>query len=233
LREFYEARLEALEADPFECEYFEDLQAGVAKGRAALNQPLPPVVYGFRGFNAVVDDIGDFDMASNRPPEDIDASVLIALDDAETMVAMGAMFSPELAGLNLQSDGEPVRLELPQLQAVSDAVYAAMVQDAVAISVGRDAESRVKTVLNADSVQPPPMFSMTMDAGRYYTLIAEGMMVDSANDDAAKGTELSPESREALRDAMLSVGEMYDRMAFDIRFTERGMEVKSRVTLKD
>ncbi|MDH3748090.1 MAG: hypothetical protein OER97_07755 [Gammaproteobacteria bacterium] len=234
LREFYEARLDAMEADPFECEYFEDLQAGVAKGRAALNQPMPPFVYGLRGFNAVVDDISDFDMANDKPPENVEASVLVALEDAQTMVAMGAMFSPELAGMDLQPDGVPVQLDLPQLQAVGDVVYAAMLQDAVAISVGSNAESRVKSVLNADSVQPPPMFSMTMDAGRYYALIAQSIMVDRyGNDDEGTKLELSLASREALRDAMLVIGDMYDRMAFDIRFTERGMELDSRVTLKD
>lgn len=231
LREFYEARLDAMEADPFECEYFEDLQAGVAKGRDALNQPLPPMVYGLRGFNAVVDDISSFDMANGKPPEKVDASVLVALEDAQSMLAMGAMFSPELASLDLQPDGVPVLLDLPQFQAVGEVVYAAMLQDAIAIAVGSNAESRVKAVLGADSVQPPPMFSMTMDAGRYYALIADGMMLENGGDNDK--AELSLASREAMRDAMLTIGEMYDRMAVDIRFTERGMEVESRVTLKD
>lgn len=232
LREFYEARLDAMEADPYECEYFADLQAGVAKGREALNQPLPPVVYAFRGFNAVVDDIGDFDMASAQPPTDIDASILLALEDAQTMVAMGAMFSPELASLDLQPDGKPVMLDLPQMQALGQIVYAAMHENAVALSVGADAESRVSNVLNAASAQPPPMFSMTMDAGRYYALIAEAMMLEN-DEGEGKDVDLSLASREALRDAMLAVGELYDRMAVDIRFTERGMEIESLVTLKD
>ncbi len=236
LRQFYEARLDAMEEDPFECEHFADLQAGVAKGRAALNQPLPPIVYAFRGFNAIVDDIGDFDMASDAPPEDIDASLLIALEDAQTMVAMGAMFSPELAGLNLQPDGKPVLLDLPQLAAIGKAVYAAMLEDAVAVSIGVDAERRVSSVLLASPVEPPPLFSMTMDAGRYYSLIAEAMMVEEEpadGDEDGEEVELSPEARAAMRDAMLAVGSLYDRMAFDVHFTERGLELNSRVTLKD
>ncbi len=229
LRDFYEARLDALEADPFECEYFAELQAGVAAGREALNKPIPPVAYGFRGLLAVVDDIGEFDMASPQPPEDIDASILIAMDDARAMVAMGSMFSAELAGLNLKPDGVPVLLDLPQLKAVGKKVYAAMLEDAIALSVGADAEARVKTVLTAAAPVPAPMFSMTMDAGRYYALIADGMMQPGDGD----GEQLSPAAREALRDAMRSLGEMYDRMKFDIRFNARGMEVDTRVTLKD
>ena len=235
LREFYEARLDAMEADPYECEYFAEFQQGVAKGREALNQPVPPVVYAMRGFNAVVDDVGDFDLAANRPPEEIDASILFAMEDAQTMVAMGAMFSPELAGLNLQPDGKPVLLDLPQVQALGKVVYAAMLEDAVALSIGADAEARVSSILNAKSVEPPPLFSMTMDAGRYYALIAETMMIEDRGDgdDDAHDVELSRESREALRDAMLAVGDMYDRMVIDMRFTKRGLRFDTVVTLKD
>ncbi|NNC78405.1 MAG: hypothetical protein HKN77_10610, partial [Woeseiaceae bacterium] len=229
IRKFYESRLDAMEKDPYECEYFAELQAGVAKGREVLNQPVPPMVYSLRGFNAVIDDIGDFDLANNQPPEDIDASVVFAMDDAQTLVAMGAMFSPELANLNLQPDGKAILLDLAQVKATGKDVYAAMIEDAVAISVGADAEDRVTAVLAADSASPAPVFSMSMDAGRYYSLIGETMVLEQ-DDEAA---ELSLEAREALRDAMMAIGELYDRMAVDLRFTPRGAEFESSVTLKD
>lgn len=229
IRKFYEGRLDAMENDPFECEYFAELQAGVVKGREILNQPVPPFVYSMRGVNAIIDDIGDFDLANNRPPEDIDASLVFAMDDAQTMVAMGAMFSPELANLNLQPDGKAVLLDIAQVKATGKDVYAAMVDDAVALSVGANAENRVTTVLNADAAEPAPVFSMSMDAGRYYSLIGETMTLEPDDESA----ELSLEAREALRDAMLAVGELYDRMAVDLRFTTRGAEFESRVTLKD
>ncbi len=229
IRNFYEGRLDAMENDPYECEYFAELQAGVAKGREILNQPVPPFVYSMRGFNAIVDDIGDFDLASNQPPEDIDASLVFAMDDAQTMVAMGAMFSPELANLNLQPDGKAVLIDVAQVRATGKDVYAAMIEDALAISIGANAESRVASVLTARSAEPPPVFSMTMDAGRYYSLIGETMVLEQ-DEEAA---ELSLEAREALRDAMLAIGELYDRMAVDLRFTANGAEFDSRVTLKD
>lgn len=226
---FYEARLDALEKDPYECEYFDDIQASAEKGRQALNQPVPPFVYGVRGFNAVVDDISDFEFGNGGRPESVDASLLIAMQDAQTMISMGAMFSPELAGLNLQPDGKAVELSMPLLSAVAESAFAAMLDDAVAISLGANAEKRVTSVLTAKSSEPPPAFSMTMDATRYYGLIAESMMQKSGNDDE----ELSKQSREAMRDAMLAIGEMYDRMAVDMQYTSRGVEVQSTVTLAD
>ena len=229
IRKFYESRLDAMEENPYECEYFSELQAGVARGREMLNQPVPPFVYSIRGFNAVIDDIGDFDLASNRPPEDIDASLVFAMEDAQSLVAMGAMFSPELANLGLKPDGQPVLLDVAQVKATGKDVYAAMIDDALAVSVGTDAEDRVTNVLTADGVDPAPVFSMSMDAGRYYSLIGETMVLEPDEEDV----ELSLEAREALRDAMMAIGELYDRMAVDMRFTDRGAEFESRVTLKD
>ncbi len=234
LRSFYEARLDAVEADPYRCEYFDDMQAGLEQGRAALNQPLPPVAYSFRGFNAVVDNIEGLDLGSNSPPESIDASLLIAMDDAQAMVAMGAMFSPEIASLNLEAGGDPIKLDLSDLNELSDNIYAAMLTDAVAVSIGERAESRVTEVLNAEPTEPPPFFSVTMDAGTYYELIAESMVRDMESMQGEDGASpMSPEAQEAVRDAMIAVGDIYDRFAVDVMFTEHGVELRSKVTLAD
>ena len=125
LREFYEGRLDAMEADPYECEKLAALQAGVAKGREALNQPVPPVVYSFRGLVANIADIQGMDMASKTPPESIDASVLIAMENAESLIMMAAMMDPQIAALNLLPDGKPIRLELAQLAEIADDAFAA------------------------------------------------------------------------------------------------------------
>jgi hypothetical protein len=40
-----------------------------------------------------------------------------------------------------------------------------------------------------------------------------------------------PALRAAIRDAVVSSGEMYERMALNVHFTDRGIEVNSRMTL--
>ncbi|MEO1203956.1 MAG: hypothetical protein AAFX10_14710 [Pseudomonadota bacterium] len=225
-RGFYEDRLDAMESDPYECEYFQELQAGVAEGRMALQQPIPPIVYGLRGLNVSIDDAADLDFASDEPPEDVDASVLIAVDDAPSLVAMGAMFSPELAALNLQPDGKPVPLDLGQYGVVTEGAFAALSDQALVVSVGEDAEARATTALGAESTSPPLSMGVTMNASVYYAMMAESMM-DADSD------ELSYEARAAMRDGMLAISEIFDRMTFDIRFVEKGLEIESNTTLKD
>lgn len=231
LREFYAARLEAIEADPWECEYFADLQAGVEQGRQLLEQPVPPVVYGLRGFNLLVHEISDLDLASGRPPEDIEASVVLATDDAETLVAGASMFSPELAAMSLEPNGKPAKLDMPQLTAFVENAWVAMSGDSLAVSVGRQAERRVAEVLEAAGTEPPPIMAGSLDARRYYEAMAEDMTMfePPADDEAA---ELSPAAKAALSDSMRVLAELYDRQTMEVTLTEKGVEVETRITFQ-
>jgi hypothetical protein len=230
LRNFYEARLDAMEANPYECELFADLQSGVAKGREALNQPVPPVVYSFRGFVANITDIKGLDMATDAPPESIDASLLIAIENAESLIAMAAMMDPQIAAMNLVADGKPVRLELAQLAEVADDVFAALSADSVAVSIGEGAESNSASMLLADSVSPAPFLSMSMDSARYYNMMGEAMAQDIQEE---SGEPMSKAMRDAMSDIMRLSGSMYERMTVDVRFTERGVEIGGRMLLSD
>lgn len=233
-REFYAARLDAMEADPYECELFADLQAGVAQGRATLQQPLPPVVYGIRGFLAVIDDIQGLDIEKKQPPTKIDMRFLLATDNAQGLLAMGAMFSPEIASLNLQPDSKPVKLEIPVLASTVDAAYIAMSEDALALSVGSGSETRLTEMLGATSAQPAPFMSMDMDAGRYYGFLGDAIASNTMNvSDAGAPEGPSPEMLQATSDMMQSFEKLFSRVAFEIKFTERGIEIPSSMSLAE
>jgi len=227
-REFYSAQLDALEADPYECEHMAELQAGVASGRAALNQPVPPMVYDIRGFLAIVDDISGMDLANKRPPQNIDASLLLAVDNAPALLQLGAMFSPEIAALNLQPDGKPVEFVPRQLGGAIDSSFVALNNEALALSIGDSAQGEVGEMLGGDIVSPPPFMSMSVDAARYYSFVGEAMTMDGASDG-----DLSPAAQEAMGDMLKAMGEMYDRMSMDVHLTSRGVEITSVVTLGD
>lgn len=231
LRSFYEARLDAMEADPYECELFADIQAGVPKGREALNQPLPPVVYSFRGFVANIADIHGLDMTGGTPPESIDATILVAVENAESLVMMAAMMDPQIAALNLLPDGKPVKLELAQIAEIADVAFAALSTNALAVSLGDGAESNSADMLLADSSTPAPFMSMSMDSARYYAMIGEAMSKEQPADEDG---EAMPEAiRLAMRDIMVLSGSLYERMSVDVRFTKRGIEIGGLMKLSD
>ena len=231
-REFYEARLDALEADPYQCELFADMQNGVAAGRQALDQPIPPIAYDFNGFLAVIDNIEGFDFASQKPPSAIDMGLLIATKNAEGLIAMGSMFSPELAALNLQPDGQPVKVEVPPVGVQFDSVFIGMNESGLVIAVGDNAESRVSEMLSAKAGDPPPFVSMSMDSAKYYELIGNTMMAGSTEaDENSEAPEMSPDAEKAIGDVLQELGKIIDRIAVDINFTERGIEFPTTVTL--
>jgi hypothetical protein len=229
-RDFLEARVTAIEDDPYECEIFANLNQSATQGRAMLDQQVPPVAYSFRGFLARLSNLDGFDLAGGKPPESVDATLTLAIDDAATLISMGSMFVPELATLNLSADGKAVQLDMPQLNAVAEQAYAAMLDDLLVVSLGDGAEKNVGEALQAASGKPPPFMSMTMDAARYYAMMGEVMMKEQPGDG---DNEMSSEMRKSLSDVMRLSGSIYERMAVDVHLTARGVEIDAHMTLAD
>ena len=166
-RDFYEARLDAIEADPWQCPQFAEMQMGIAAGRAALQQPVPPMVYDFKGFLAVIENLEGLDLASSMPPTSIDGRMLLAMDNAPALLAMGAMMSPELAGMNIEPNGEPVPFNMPQMAMIASSVFVALQDNGLALSFGDGMENGLNGMLNADAADNGTFLSFSMDAGRY------------------------------------------------------------------
>ena len=229
MREFVEMQLDALEADPYLCEDFAGMEEGVIQARAALQQPVMPMIYDFRGFLARIENIEGLNMATQMPPTSVDGQFLLAMENAPAMVSMGAMFSPELAGLDLQADGEPVLLDLPQAQMLGGDVYIALQDDALAISVGQGAETKLAGMLTEDVTDNGTLFSFAMDAGRYYAFAAEAM-AEAQNDD---DNPMTPAMQQASQEIMSAMAAMFDRMTVDIRLTEEGIVMQGVETLAE
>ena len=229
-RDFVEKRVAALEAEPLECAQFAGIQQMVAGMREGLNQPVPPIVYDFKGFLAVIDKLEGLDLASQTPPEAVEGRFLLAIDNAQALVALGAMFSPELAQLDLNPDGAPVALDLPQTQGMGIAAFAAMTENAVAIATGEGADAGLQSMLTADTTEPSPFLSFSMDAARYYAFLGEAVAV--AEDDESEAAT-PPELKAAVQEIMTAVASLYDRMTALVFLTSNGIEIRSSVSLKD
>ncbi len=225
-REFFEARLDALVAQPYQCEFFAGVEEAVAGGRDMLNQPMFPLVYSFRGFLATVDSIKGMDIQAGQPPTDVDMRMLIATDNAEGLVAMAAMFSPEVAALDLQADGKPVRLPVPPVASQVQTAWVAMSDAALALSVGEGGETHLPGMLTAPLASPPPFMSIDMDAASYYGFVGDAAAPGGSD-------ENTPQVNAAVREAMTSLQALIRRITVDVQFTERGIEVPSTVTLAD
>lgn len=234
-RGFYSSQIDAIEADPYECELFGDMDVSIAAAREMLNQPVPPIVYGFSGFLMVIEDMHGMDIANGIPPSSIDMRMLVATDNAEGLLAMGSMFSPEIAALQIELNGEPVKLDLPQIAAATtDDVFIAISDTGIALSSGDGTESKLTAMLSADVGDPSPFATFEVDAESYYGFISEAM--DVAEDDELEAEEdfmVSAKIEALLQEINLSMGKLFERIYFDTYFTEAGIEFESTVTLVD
>jgi len=225
-RAFYSARLDAMEADPFECEDFAELQAGVAQGREMLKQPIPPIAYSVKGFLGVVDALEGMDIAAQKPPTSVDASFLISTDNPQGLLAMGSMFSAELAALNLQPDGKPAKVELPPVSPAIKESFVAMTDSSLVISVGEGGADRIVELLDKGFEDPAPFMSMFMDTSEYYSFVADSMM-QAQSDDPEQ--QMPPEVKEAMSNLMRTMEGWFGETSVKVNFTERGVEIPSTV----
>ena len=229
-RSFFEARLDAMEADPFECAELGELQASVAQGRQALAQPLPPVVYNFSGMLAHISDVQGMDLGTQKPPESVDASFLFAFENAQDLVNMASMLVPQVAEMNLLPDGKARALDLPQLAEIADKAFVALSKAGLSVAVGEGSAENAEAMLVADAETPPPFVSVSMDSKRYYEFIGDALMQEHESKDG----ESEPLAvRTAMRDVMISSGDLYERVSINVHLTKRGVEIDSRMTLSD
>ena len=157
------------------------------------------------------------------------ARFLLAMNNATALVSLGAMMSPELMGLNIEPNGEPVRFELASMDAMMDNVFLALTNDALAMSIGEGVEAQLADMLAADPEENGTFLSFSMDAGRYYAFIGAAMAAADQDDDSP----MPPEIQAAMQDVMLAVADIYDRMSAAIRFTEKGIVMDSSVRFQD
>ena len=233
VRAFANARLDAIEADPFECESFADLQQAVPLGRLYLSQPLPPFVDSLKGFAATMD-FNDIDFAAiDSMPTDMEASVLIASSDVQGLLAMASALDPTIASLNLTTDGQITPLDLPvpfndpSVNPFGDAYFVATDSE-MGVGLGENGEVRLGELMSAPASDPSTFMAMSLDLGAYY-----GLMADTIENAAVLDLAGDPQMAVigSMTDMMRGMQDVFSRETVDIQFTDRGIEMPIRLEL--
>lgn len=227
-RDFLREQAQLIVDDPYQCDYFADLNTRATQLLERMNQPMPPFVNNFRGLRVRLNEVPTGQAAMDQAALAQDSRGLMALhvEKPEMLVGMGQMFLPDLANLSLVAGEPPVRLP-PSVIPIEGAVsYAAMTGRALGISMGEGEEAGLPEFLAASDGPDGVMLSANYDASRYAELTS-GWTGDSAGDPAAA------ERGQALQDAL---GEAYDNMLdrayVEMKFTDDGFVISSQTTLK-
>ena len=237
LRGFVEAKMTALANDPYECAALDGMNMAAVQMVQSINQPVPPLVYNFKGFFVELDNLDGIDLESPSVPESIDANAVLAFDNVEGLIAMGQMMLPPLGMMELAADGEPVQIPQEMLTGYAGEVFAAMTENTLALSSGKGASGNAKSLASATDGADPALMVMSVDLAGYMTLmgdIQESALedlddIEGMDEDQAEALKSMTDAQQALTDAY---AEVFDREVVVIKPTSNGIEVPITVTFR-
>jgi len=224
-REFARGLVDGWVANPPECPSFAAIAARAPQLQEGLNRPIPPVV---TNLNGLFLEASSFKLADNGMPTG-GGTLSFFMQNPQLLVGMAQMFSPAVAELDLQPDGEPQPVPqgaIPQLQQANLDAWLAMGENAIGMAVGEDNVEALTQAIRkteADDLLMAGRFDFRMLTDMID--MAENALDDLENDEAAAGLAAQRRQYEAF-------AEIYDQAAFKLRLGEDGIDLIGETTLK-
>jgi hypothetical protein len=246
IRNFANARIDAISENPYECEYLQIEDGKLAKAKQSINNPAAGFVESLRGFNIVVDDIDSSALATLLEIEDgekpdlssiqeilndkFSANAVLAVDNTKTIINMAKMFSPEIAEMELEANGKPVLVNdfLPQPLPMD--VYVTIDKSAFAFTMGKDAKSRPGDIFKLKENPNPPILSYSLNWQQYMTMLNTIFDNEDMQAEMSKDGDVDPEDIKAIINA---VGKLFESMTYSMGFREDGVVIKQSIELTD
>ena len=228
LRNAVEALLQTILAAGASCEWVDpaELQAVIPR----LNLALGPMTAGIHGFNLLLDDLV-FDPELMQPSE-VRGGLLAAVDDPRGVFALGAMFNPALAALQVPQDGTFV--DLPSdlgMGAETPPMKVAIKDKSLLLLAGRDAGALADTLLGAVPTSPAPL--LAFDYGVYQLVERFGRTIEAAADRmASAGDPSTAADLRAQLDGFRLQAELFDRLRVALYANDKGLVMDQEMRLR-
>lgn len=213
--------------NPPQCEMFSSIREKANDWQMALNQPIPPVVTNFHGLRLSVEDIR-LDERSNV--ESAEGTLALFMRNPQMMLGMAQMFSPQLASLDLKPGGEPQPLPegvIPNLPAGIQA-FIGLGEGGLGLAVGDNQSSQLSEALKPGG-GGSALLSYGIDFAGYADAL-DGLMSGMRQQFEAMGEDESMQTDPS--EAMAALAELYGYSNTGIHLTNRGIELRSYITLK-
>jgi len=218
-KQFVLDRVNAIEADPFKCENFAELN-DTAQIKQGLSQPIPPFVSTIRGVNLSFSSI---EFGPNGEPIDGKGLAMLMMDNPQLLLGMGQMFVPELAELDVPADGSPVELPLASLAVAGvPPLHMSMTDAGIGLAVGEDQAQRLSAFVDSDNAAEGTVLSFAYDVKAFTELQMAGLRKELATSDE-KQSKILLEMLDQVEQSMAFL----DRVTGDVMLTSRGIEISS------
>lgn len=228
LRNAIEALLGELIAAGASCEWVdpESLRAVIPQ----LNLALGPMTAGIKGFNL---QIADLVMdPQTLQPANVRAGLLAAVDDPRGIFALGAMFNPALAALEVPNDGSFV--DLPSglgLDQSTPPLKVAIRDKALLLVAGTDSADVASQLLSAVAISPAPLFAV--DYGVHQLVQHFGDITEQAAAQlSSRGEEeMAQELRDQLEGFRLQA-QLFERLRVSVHASADGLVMDQVMELR-
>lgn len=202
----------AVQTAPFACPQLAELNRAAADFSAELKS-VPPELWKARGFAMVLDDL----TLAGFLPTNIRGYLSIGFTDTKQLMTSARVLPGfQNAGL-LTDDGVPRTLPSGTIPFLNDLAYGVQAGKGAALALGKDAEARVKALLQEPASSDPPLMVMAYDMARFGTLMSQVS-------GAAGGM---PSEMQLLLDFYKSIGVV----TYDARATARGLVMTTSMKL--
>jgi len=160
-------------------------------------------------------------------PKTVDAQLLLAATDPKGMFGMLGMLNPQLAQLDIPTDGTAVKVPLESMGPMIPPTYVAIKGETLALKVGEKAPDGIDKVLSAKVADVAPMFAMSYDANKLFQMMGPAMqsMMQSMQGDMADEMKSAYQSME-------TAAKVYGKIDFRMLGTEQGFVIDTVVNLK-
>lgn len=209
---FAQTTVMAVQAAPFACPQLAELN-NQATAITREFKTVPTELWNARGFAFVLDDL----TMAGFLPSNVRGYLSVGYSDTKLLMEQ-AKKVPPFASENLVDDGSAHPLPNGAIPFLSDIAYSFQATKGAAIALGKDAEARVKALLNEPATSDPPLMLTVYDMHRFSELMSQ---VSSANGGL-------PEAMQGLMSAYKAFG----RVSSELRANERGLVVTTSMKLR-
>ena len=196
-----------------------------------LNLALGPMTAGIRGFNLLIDDLV-IDQDTLQATE-VRGGLLAAVDDPRGVFALGALFNPALASLQVPTDGTLV--ELPRdlgLQQSTPPMHVAIKDKALLLLAGAESASLAATLLQSVPLTPAPLLAIDYGVAELADRLG-GLMEQAATRLSDHGeVEAALGVLDQLEDLRQQAA-LFERLRLSLYATDQGLVIDQVMKLRD
>jgi hypothetical protein len=228
VRDFLREKAGAISADPYGCDFLQDVNDSANRALVQLDQPMPPFINNFRGLRL---SLSHADPGGDLAPQDARGHIALHVEQPEMFVGMAQMFLPDLSGLELKPGAEPIAVPA-SLTVVPDMVaFAAMTGDAIGLSLGAGEESGLLEFMGRDPGPEDMFLSASYDIPAYIEYSKKWSSTQHAGENGDPDATFGATQALGLtaRGAMQDVAQ---RSLTTLRFGAGGLVIDERLTFR-